>query len=149
MSHHPLADLVEAGTRLTAQRQLIWNVLHRTGDHLTAEAIRARLADRLPGINLPTIYRTLAFLRTAGLVQEVRVGEGPVRYEAASADERHPHLVCRSCGRIEHVEAAALGATLASAAAERGYADGDLDVVVYGTCGPCAAGARAAAGGHS
>ena len=148
MSHHPLADLVEAGTRLTAQRQLIWNVLHRTGDHLTADQIRTRLVGRLPGINLPTIYRTLAFLRSAGLVQEVRVGDGAVRYEAASAEERHPHLVCRACGRIEHVEAAELGATLASAAAERGYADRDLDVVVFGTCGPCATGARAAAGGQ-
>ena len=144
MSHHPLADLVEAGTRLTAQRQLIWNVLHRTGGHLTAEQIRARLVERLPGINLPTIYRTLVFLRTAGLVQEVRVGEGPVRYEAASAEERHPHLACRGCGEIEHMEAAQLGATLASAAAERGY--GDFDVVVYGTCGPCAANTQAAAG---
>jgi Fur family ferric uptake transcriptional regulator len=148
VSHHPLADLVEAGTRLTAQRQLIWNVLHRTGDHLTAEGIRARLAGHLPGINLPTIYRTLVFLRNAGLVQEVRVGDGPVRYEAASADERHPHLVCRECDRIEHVEAAELGSSLATAAAERGYADCDLDIVVYGTCGPCAAGARAAAGGQ-
>ena len=148
MSHHPLADLVEAGTRLTAQRQLIWNVLHRTGDHLTAEQIRTRLAVQLPGINLPTIYRTLVFLRNAGLVQEVRVGEGPVRYEAASAEERHPHLACRECGRIEHIEAAKLGATLASAAAERGYSDRDLDVVVYATCGPCVAGSRAAAGGQ-
>ncbi len=148
MSHHPLADMVAAGTRLTAQRQLIWNVLHRTGDRLTAEAIRARLAGQLPGINLPTIYRTLVFLRNAGLVQEVRVGDGPARYEAASADERHPHLVCRDCGQIEHVAAAELGASLASAAAERGYAERDLDVVVYGTCGPCAAGARAAAGGQ-
>ena len=148
MSHHPLADLVEVGTRLTAQRQLIWNVLHRTGGHLTAEQIRARLVERLPSINLPTIYRTLAFLRSAGLVQEVHVGEGPVRYEAASVEERHPHLVCRACGRIEHVEAAELGTSLASAAAERGYTDRDLDVVVYGTCGPCAAGTRVAAGGQ-
>jgi Fe2+ or Zn2+ uptake regulation protein len=149
VSHHPLAELVVAGTRLTAQRQLIWEVLHRAGGHPTAEEIRAALAGRLPGVNLPTIYRTLAFLRAAGLVQELRVGDGPVRYEAAAPDERHPHLVCRACGRIEHVEAARLAATLAAAAAERGYAADDLDVVAYGTCGACASAPRAAAGGAS
>ena len=63
MSHHPLAQMVAAGTRLTAQRQLIWDLLHQSEEHLTAEQIRARLAGRLPGLNLPTVYLTLVFLR--------------------------------------------------------------------------------------
>ncbi|MCC7370211.1 MAG: transcriptional repressor [Chloroflexi bacterium] len=138
MSHHPLAQMVAAGTRLTAQRQLIWDLLHQSGDHLTAEEIRARLAGRLPGLNLPTVYRTLVFLRTAGLVQELHLGEGPVRYEAPETDERHPHLVCRGCGRIEHLEAAGLAPALEAAASARGYADQEIEVVVYATCAGCA-----------
>ena len=137
MSHHPLAQMVAAGTRLTAQRQLIWDLLHQSEEHLTAEQIRARLAGRLPGLNLPTVYRTLVFLRHAGLVQELHLGDGPVRYEAPETDERHPHLVCRGCGRIEHVEAPGLAATLAMAAGARGYADEEIEVVVYATCAPC------------
>jgi Fur family transcriptional regulator, peroxide stress response regulator len=137
VSHHPLAQMVAAGTRLTAQRQLIWDLLHQSEEHLTAEQIRARLAGRLPGLNLPTVYRTLVFLRHAGLVQELHLGDGPVRYEAPETDERHPHLVCRGCGRIEHVEAPGLGTTLAMAAGARGYADEEIEVVVYATCAPC------------
>ena len=137
MSHHPLAQMVAAGTRLTAQRQLIWDLLHQSEEHLTAEQIRARLAGRLPGLNLPTVYRTLVFLRHAGLVQELHLGDGPVRYEAPETDERHPHLVCRGCGRIEHVEAPGLSTTLAMAAGARGYADEEIEVVVYATCGAC------------
>ena len=147
MSHHPLAELVGPGTRLTTQRQLIWNVLHRTGDHLTAEQIRAHLAARLPGVNLPTVYRNLQFLRAAGLVQELHLGEGPVRFEAGSSDERHPHLVCRSCGAIEHLDAASLAETAAAAAAERGFADQDVEVVVYARCAGCLAAPRTAIGG--
>lgn len=146
MSHHPLAQMVAAGTRLTAQRQLIWDLLHQSGDHLTAEQIRARLAARLPGLNLPTVYRTLVFLRHAGLVQELHLGEGPVRYEAPEDDERHAHLVCRGCGRIEHLEAPALGPTLATAAGARGYADQEIEVVVYATCADCSEGRALAAG---
>ena len=137
MSHHPLAQMVASGTRLTAQRQLIWDVLHQSGEHLTAEEIRARLAGRLPGLNLPTVYRTLVFLRHAGLVQELHLGEGPVRYEAPEVDERHPHLVCRGCGRIEHLEADGLSVALEAAASVRGYADQEIEVVVYAICTDC------------
>lgn len=138
MSHHPLAQMVPAGSRLTAQRQLIWDLLHQCEEHLTAEEIRSRLAGRLPGLNLPTVYRTLVFLRHAGLVQELHLGEGPVRYEAPESDARHPHLVCRGCGRIEHLEAAALVTALEAAVSARGYADQQIEVVVYATCARCA-----------
>jgi Fur family peroxide stress response transcriptional regulator len=138
VSHHPLAQMVAAGTRLTPQRQLIWDLLHHSEEHLTAEQIRAHLAGRLPGLNLPTVYRTLVFLRHAGLVQELHLGDGPVRYEAPEVDERHPHLVCRGCGRIEHVEVASVTAELAAAASARGYADEEIEVVVYATCAACA-----------
>lgn len=146
MSHHPLAQMVAAGTRLTAQRQLIWDLLHQSSEHLTAEEIRARLAGRLPGLNLPTVYRTLVFLRHAGLVQELHLGDGPVRYEAPEDDERLPHLVCRVCGRIEHLEASTLGAALEAAASARGYADQEIDVVVYATCASCAQAGRRVVG---
>ena len=138
MSHHPLAQMVASGTRLTAQRQLIWDLLHQSEEHLTAEEIRSRLAARLPGLNLPTVYRTLVFLRHAGLVQELHLGDGPVRYEAPETDERHPHLVCRGCGRIEHLETDGLSLALEAAASARGYADQEIEVVVYATCAGCA-----------
>jgi Fur family peroxide stress response transcriptional regulator len=138
VSHHPLAQMVASGTRLTAQRQLIWDLLHQSEEHLTAEEIRSRLAVRLPGLNLPTVYRTLVFLRHAGLVQELHLGEGPVRYEAPETNERHPHLVCRGCGRIEHLETDGLAHALEAAASARGYADQEIEVVVYATCGDCA-----------
>jgi Fe2+ or Zn2+ uptake regulation protein len=138
--------MVAAGTRLTAQRQLIWDVLHQSEEHLTAEQIRAKLAGRLPGLNLPTVYRTLVFLRHAGLVQELHLGDGPVRYEAPETDERHPHLVCRGCGCIEHLDTPQLGETLARAAASRGYADQEVEVVVYATCAGCAQQRALAAG---
>jgi Fe2+ or Zn2+ uptake regulation protein len=145
VSHHPLAQMVAAGTRLTAQRQLIWDLLHHSEEHLTAEQIRARLVGRLPGLNLPTVYRTLVFLRHAGLVRELHLGDGPVRYEAPEGDERQPHLVCRGCGQIEHLEAQALASALEAAAGARGYADQEIEVVVYATCASCADGRPLAA----
>src|SRR6476469_458069 len=134
MSHHALGDLVAAGTRLTIQRRLIWNALHQHGGHLTAETLRDRLAERLPGLNLPTIYRNLVFLRRLGLVQELRVLDGPGRFEAILPGERHPHLACRSCGRLEHPAPAALAVAAAAAASAAGYANSAAEVIVYAEC---------------
>jgi Fe2+ or Zn2+ uptake regulation protein len=137
MSHHALGDLVVAGTRITVQRRLIWNTLHHAGGHLTAEALRARLAKRLPGLNLPTIYRNLVFLRGLGLVQELRAFDGPGRFEAILPGERHSHLACRLCGRIEHLESEALADMAGAAAAAQGYQGTSAEVVIYAECADC------------
>ena len=84
--------------------------------------------------------------KVAGLVRELHLGDGPVRYEAPEGDDRLPHLVCRGCGQIEHLEVQALATALEAAAGARGYADQEIDVVVYATCARCAEGRPLAAG---
>ena len=140
MSHHSLAQMVRPGARLTVQRQLVWDVLHRTAGHLTAEQIQRVLAPRLPGFTLPTVYRNLQFLRRAGLVRELRLAEGPVRFEADDDGVGHPHLVCRGCGTIEHLDAddLASAAAAATASAARGFPVQDVEVLLYATCAGCA-----------
>jgi Fe2+ or Zn2+ uptake regulation protein len=145
VSHHPLADLVAAGTRLTAQRTLIWNVLHQSGEHLTAEEIRDRVAARLPAANLPTVYRNLIFLRSIGLVQEVYVGDGAARFEAGEPGERRQHIVCRECGRIAHLDGDALGTLVDAAASAQGFEAPNAELVIYADCVACQQQPRAAA----
>lgn len=144
MSHHPLAELVAAGTRLTAQRTLIWNVLHHSGEHLTAEEIRDRVAARLPAANLPTVYRNLIFLRSIGLVQEVYVGDGAARFEASEPGARCQHIVCRECGRIAHIDGADLAELVGAAAAEQGFEAPCAELIVYADCVACQQRPRAA-----
>jgi Fe2+ or Zn2+ uptake regulation protein len=137
MSHHKLAEVVRPGTRLTWQRQVIWNTLHQSEEHLSAEAIRDRIAAELPSANLPTIYRNLVILKEMGLIQELHIADSPVRFEAIVRGQEHPHLVCRDCGHIEHPEARALSAAVKAAALASGFGQPSAGVIVYGACQAC------------
>ena len=90
--------LRERGVRVTPQRAHTWRVLAGSGEHLTAEEVWAR--STLPGLELSTVYRALEALRTAGLIADNRLPEGPRVFEARPA--LHPHLMCESCGEISH-----------------------------------------------
>lgn len=142
MSHHPLPDLSALGYRLTPQRRLIWDVLHRSARHLTAEEIQSRMPAPLAGLNLPTIYRNLQLLRQLGQVRELQIGSGPTRFETLAPGEEHHHLICRSCGTIENLSDPGLGKTLERLGQDGGFSPGLADLVIYRDCARCQIQAR-------
>lgn len=98
MAAAPLAK----GMRHTRQRQAVWEAVQRLGGHCTAEEIAAELDKRSPGFPRSTVYRALDALTSSGALHAVRLGEGPVHYEAATGD--HQHAVCQVCNGILHIE---------------------------------------------
>src|SRR3954452_2740040 len=92
------AVLRERGQRVTSQRLVIHRVLHELDAHATADDVLAAVADRLPGVSLPTVYATLELLDELGLARRVAVPGGPALYDPRTAP--HHHLVCARCGRV-------------------------------------------------
>src|SRR3990172_6705094 len=95
-----LADsLHTAGLRLTPQRTLILSILNETDEHLDAEGIYDLARSRLPGLNLATVYRTLAVLKHMGLIEQRYFARDHRReyYEAVGKRE-HYHFTCLGCG---------------------------------------------------
>ncbi len=132
-----MSPLQERGVRVTPQRAHIWRVLVASEEHLTAEGVWERVSGVLPGLELSTVYRSLEALRSAGLVAESRLPEGPRIFEARPAS--HPHLVCDGCGQISHPEPEVgrqLFETLA--AGSSGFEVHELHVAARGTCAECA-----------
>jgi Fur family ferric uptake transcriptional regulator len=101
MSCHEI--LREKGHRLTPQRMLVIEALHKADRHISAEEIYRQLHRRYPYANISTVYRTLELLKKLDLVTETDFGEGRVRYHVAENGHHH-HLVCRSCGNIIDLE---------------------------------------------
>lgn len=62
-----------------------------------------RVRHQLPSISLATVYNTLHELADVGLVQELDLGLGLEQRRYDVAVEKHDHIVCISCGRIEDV----------------------------------------------
>jgi len=85
------------GLKLTPQRRLILDIIHDSGEHLTAEEILDYVQSRAPGVNKSTIYRTLGLLEELGCVFKSELGDRFIYHHAEEG--HHHHLVCRICGK--------------------------------------------------
>ncbi len=97
-------QLAEVGLRATPQRLLILTILENAQEHLDAEAIYERARAWDAKISLATVYRALARLKEAGLVEQRYFARDHRReyYEAVSKGE-HYHFTCLGCGKVIEV----------------------------------------------
>jgi Fur family ferric uptake transcriptional regulator len=135
-------DLVDRlrteGYRLTPQRRLVWDVLRRAEEHLTAEQIHAEVTELVPDFNLASVYRSLGLLAELGLAKEVQLGEGMGRWEVNHPDDAF-HLVCRTCGNVEHHPGDLVDQVRRHLSGDHGFTPETVDLVVHGRCASCAA----------
>ena len=99
--------LIEKGYRLTPQRMMIVSAMESSDDHISAEEIYAQVAAKYSNVNISTVYRTLELLKKLGLVYEIDLGEGRIRYHAEGSGHHH-HLVCQNCGKVIDIHEASL-----------------------------------------
>jgi len=121
----------------TSQRDTILNVFVAAGQHLSAEELYARVKKSHPGIGYATVYRTLKLLAEAGLAQERRFEDGFTRYEHASQDAHHDHLICTRCGTIIEFENESIEALQQDVARKNRFKVQSHKLELYGQCAGC------------
>ena len=104
---------------------------------MTPEQLHAELAPQLPSLSPATIYVTLALLDDLGFVRRVSTPSGGTVYDSRVDD--HHHVICRSCGRIEDVDAAIDTAAVERAARRAGFRVDHRQLAISGLCADCAA----------
>lgn len=98
-----LGRLRRTGGRVTPQRRLVLQALVDAQPHPSAEDVARHVADVAPDVHMSTVYRTLNTLTDLGVISHVHLDHGRSVYHFA--DDVRPHLVCRQCGRVDHVDA--------------------------------------------
>src|SRR3954463_9708472 len=96
-------SLKERGVRLTRQRQILLELIDKTGEHLDAERLYVMAKEKDPKLNRVTVYRTLKMLKAGGLVDELdlmHIGGDQHYYETRMKAE-HAHVICLRCGKVE------------------------------------------------
>ena len=132
-----LCRLEGLGYRLTPQRMMVVAAVERAEGHISAEEIYSQIRARHPRVNISTVYRTLDLLKAEGLVTEIDLGEGRVRYHPVEKGHHH-HLICRRCGAIIDMDETAL-IPLKSVLREKYGFESDLrHLAVFGHCLHCA-----------
>jgi len=128
--------LRDKGIRLTAQRALVVrravSYLHFTSEELVKDVHRINTS-----VARGTVYRTLALLHQAGIVEKHDFRYGPPNYEVTFAKAHHDHLMCVQCGEIIEFQEPRVE-TLQQAVVKRyGYQLLSHTHKLYGLCGSC------------
>lgn len=97
------SSLKERGIRLTRQRQILLDLIDKSGQHLDAERLYQMAKEVDPKLNRVTVYRTLKLLKTGGLVDELDLMHygGDQHYYETRMKQEHAHVICLRCGRVE------------------------------------------------
>ncbi len=91
--------LRDSGLRITPQRLAVYEAVDLLHDHPTAEEVSQYIRQKHPDIALGTVYKTLETLAERNILKRVKTDSGLLRYDAV--DERHHHIYCTHCDRIE------------------------------------------------
>ncbi len=128
--------LRDAGLRITAPRVSVLRLLRRARLPLSHPEVVVRLADR--GWDRATIYRNLTDLSRVGLARRTDLGDHVWRFEATGTGgrHRHPHFVCRRCGRVICLPHTTVEIH-ADADAPSAVRSGDLEIQIKGRCDRC------------
>src|SRR5689334_23366276 len=96
-------SLKDKGVRLTRQRQILLELIDKSGQHLDAENLFQMAKEKDPKLNRVTVYRTLKLLKEGGLVDELDLMHygGDQHYYETRTKQEHAHVTCLRCGKVE------------------------------------------------
>ena len=130
---HSTRDVGSLG--LTKQRQCVLRVIHESEKHLNANEVFEVARGLLPGISFATVYNSLRYLKTEGLIGDIQLGSGANRYDRNLT--RHDHAVCNNCGTIVDLDLALSGRILEKAAELSNFQPESIELTLRGRCPEC------------
>ena len=124
-------------SRNTVQQRVIAEQLEQLGSHPTADDVYRAVRQQLPSVSKATVYRTLNKLVAVGEATCVVAGTGAERFDYRT--DKHSHVMCIKCGKVEDVCDGAFedGVDRSAAAKACGYEIIGHDLVFEGICPAC------------
>jgi len=86
--------------KMTGQRRTMVRAAMAQSGHFTAEEMHRWLSRDGEPVSLATVYRGLAVLEEAAVVEGHDFADGTRRYERAVDREHHDHMVCVDCRAV-------------------------------------------------
>lgn len=130
-----IQQLKKADIRITPQRYAILEYLIESHSHPTADEIYKNLAPQFPNMSVATVYNNLKLFTQLGFVQEMAYGDASSRFDFSS--QRHYHVICEKCGKIEDVFYPELEDVEIAAAKLSGFEIKEHRLELYGICPEC------------
>ena len=130
-------EIRKKGFRVTPQRGVILETIAHMGGHLSVLEVFSEARDRLPGLNITTIYRTIETLHQAGMVDLFYSGSGPTRFALRDPDAPHGHLVCGECEHVFDVDESLIARLAEEVERKTGFSIDSHHLTLLGVCNDC------------
>ncbi len=131
-----LSALLESGARITEQRKLVASIIDEVKAHADADEIYRRARKTDPRISLSTVYRTLALLKSEGLVQDHRFDQEHAHFEPV-LDKRHQHIICSECGAVAEFDLSLDDLQRSKLESATGFVYAAAQIEAVGVCPDC------------
>ena len=125
----------KATPKLTRQREAVLRVIRERDDHPTANEIFEAARAILPAISYATVYNSLRYLRSEGLVREINFGNSASRYDRVT--ERHDHAICTGCGKLVDFDLTEAVDLMRAAARKSHFKAHSVHLTLLGLCPDC------------
>jgi Fur family ferric uptake transcriptional regulator len=129
--------LLAAGERISPQRDVIAGVLEATARPLGAAELCDAVRRVDPSIGRATVFRTLAVLERAGIVEQLSLQGERTGYLLCPTVGHHHHLVCQRCSAVSDLPEEAVAPFFASIEGDHGFCVDHASFSVYGVCAAC------------
>jgi len=126
------------GKRVTRQRRVIVDYVAGRHEHFDAEQLLGDLRKTRDGARAsrPTVYRTLAEMVDAGLLNKM-ILDGRAVYEHDYGYPQHDHLYCTGCRKLIEFSSAEVARICAATAAGHQFRAQSHRLIVTGLCLEC------------
>ena len=101
---------------MTKQRQLIFDIIQKSPEHMNAEQIYDKAKILMPSIAVGTVYRNLNLMTDARQIRRIEIPGSPDRYDKNLIP--HEHEICICCGKLTDLSVPGLEKTIRSAAGD-------------------------------
>ena len=121
----------DMGLQMTAQRQIIAEILETSDDHPDVDELHKRAVARDPEISVAAVYHTVKLFEEAGILEKLEFGDGRARYEDADR-AHHDHLIDMHSGEVIEFVDPEIEALQEKIAEKLGYQLKDHKLELYG-----------------
>lgn len=120
--------------KMTEQRRhMVRAALEKRG-HFTAEDLHRKLGGEGDPVSMATVYRGLALLEAAALLEGHDFADGQRRYERALDRAHHDHMICVDCRAVIEFTDDRIEQLQDQAAAQHGFTIEDHSLTLFVRC---------------
>lgn len=127
----------KGGERFTDLRRQVFELVWAEHKPVKAYDLLSELASKRNGVAPPTVYRTLDFLQSLGLVHKL---ESLNAYLGCShpEDEHQGHfLICENCEEVRELEPGSFSQSIAQVEKEQDFRIKHMTIELFGVCSKC------------